>query len=188
LTICFFSIHLQLQLFVSHQTDTLSNTFPLALALSSMIKINDSNSQFQPSGEEESGPFSDVLLSPGTQLALERALRISDSVREEESESRPFSNVILSPDTLLTLEQAPTKPRSRRQRTLTDHTETVCVWHPWCGQCPAPRMPRVVSVQHQECQPPFLLGKGALPNLDDEAELSGEVCVCRERCVCLPDL
>jgi hypothetical protein len=32
----------------------------------------------------------------------------------------------------------------------------------------------VVSVQHQQCQPPFLLGKGALPNLDDEAELSGE--------------
>ena len=62
-----------------------------------MIKINDSNSQLQRSGEEESGPFSDVLLSPGTQLALERAPRIPASVREEESESRPFSNVILSP-------------------------------------------------------------------------------------------
>ena len=34
----------------------------------------------------------------------------------------------------------------------------------------------VVSVQQEQYQPPFLLGKGsALPNLDDEAELSGEV-------------
>jgi hypothetical protein len=66
LTIFFFSIHLlQLQLFDSHQTDALSNIIPLALALSAMIIINDSNSQLQRSGEEESGPFSDVLLSPG---------------------------------------------------------------------------------------------------------------------------
>ncbi len=66
LTIFFFSIQLlQLELFDSHQTDALSNIIPLALALSAMIKINDSNSQLQRSGEEESGPFSDVLLLPG---------------------------------------------------------------------------------------------------------------------------
>ena len=66
LTIFFFSIQLlQLELFDSHQTDALSNIIPLALALSAMIKTNDSNSQPQRSGEEESGPFSDVLLLPG---------------------------------------------------------------------------------------------------------------------------